>query len=161
MTVAWKLRALVVSSLMLGSAATVGGSSQSDNPFHFIFERNAFGLRPRQSAPPKPPPPPLPKVLLEGITTIFGDKRAVLKVKFPAVPPKPAKEESYILTEGQRSGAIKLLAINEKTETVKVDDCGTVLEVTFEPTRPPPATARPPLQPNWAQFRIRRIVPNR
>jgi hypothetical protein len=100
------------------------------------------------------PSTPLPKILLKGITTIFGDKRALLKVQFPAKPPQPAKEQSYILTEGQRDGAIEILEINEKTARVKVDNCGTVMEITFEkpPPTPPPAAPRP--NPYWPRSAI-------
>jgi hypothetical protein len=86
--------------------------------------------------------------MLTGITTILGNKRALLKVQFPSKPPQPAKEQSCILSEGQRDGAIKVLQINEKTAIVKVDNSGTVMEITFE--KPGPA---PPSKPGPQPYR--------
>src|SRR5213592_1007509 len=66
-----------------------------------IAERNAFGLKP-------PPPmtvaqsaaPQLPKLILTGITTILGNKRALMKTQPTAAKPgEQAKENSFILTE--------------------------------------------------------------
>ena len=50
-----------------------------------------------------------------------------------------------MLTEGQRDGLIEVLQINEKTAKVKVDNAGTVMEITFEKPSPapPPAAPRP------------------
>jgi hypothetical protein len=50
-----------------------------------------------------------------------------------------------MLTEGQRNGSIEVLQINEKTAKVKVDNSGTIMEITFERPgpAPPPATPRP------------------
>jgi hypothetical protein len=145
MTVPRIVSAWVLSGLVLWSAASAAGPAFSGNPYHNISERNVFGLRPPQPAHPGHPSAPVPKIMLTGITTIFGDKRALLKVQFPAQPPRPAKEQSCILTEGQRDGVIEVLRINAKTEKVKVDNSGTVMEITFDKPSPapPPATPRP------------------
>jgi hypothetical protein len=87
--------------------------------------------------------------MLTGITSILGNKRALLEVEFPAKPPQPVKEQSYILTEGQRVGSIEVLEINEKTSRVKVDNSGAVTEITFEKTSPKPPASTPRPQPNW------------
>ena len=134
--------------LVLWSAAGAAGPAFSGNPYRHIPERNVFGLRPPQPAHLEPPPAPLPKVVLTGITTIFGDKRALLKVQFPARSPRPAKEQSCILAEGQRDGSVEVLKINEKTAKVKVDNAGTVMEITFE-------------KPSPAHHRQRRAAPRR
>ena len=90
--------------------------------------------------------------MLTGITTILGNKRALLKVQFPPKPPQPAKEQSYILTEGQRDGSIEVLEINEKTASVKVDNSGTVMEITFEKPSPTPPASTPRPQPYWPRL---------
>jgi hypothetical protein len=41
-------------------------------------------------------------------------------------------QESYILGEGQRSGDVAILSIDEKAGVVQVDDFGTTLNVSFE-----------------------------
>src|SRR5262249_54607760 len=88
---------------------------------------------------------PLPKVQLTGITTILGGKRALFKVELPSKPPARPKEESYILSEGQRGGPIEVLEINVKTEHVKIEDSGVVTNITFEKVMASSATA--PTQP--------------
>src|SRR4051794_36404005 len=109
------------------------------NPYHAIVERNVFDLK--APAPPAPTSTvtntPPPNVKLTGLTTILGNKRALFMVQEAPVGGKPQKEESYILTEGQRQGALEVLEINEKTETVKVSNDGTVSVLTFEKVKLP------------------------
>jgi hypothetical protein len=102
------------------------------NPYQVIADRNVFNLKPPLSAtPPEPPPPPVPKITLTGITSILGNRRALLKVQEPPQPPQAAREVSYILAEGQRDGDIEILAIDEAAGSVKVNNHGTVQELTF------------------------------
>jgi hypothetical protein len=103
-----------------------------DNPYaDTIVGRNVFSLK----SPPPPPNPedlikkdPPPKILLQGLTTILGRRQVLFKVQIPAKPGQPAKEESYVLTEGERQGEIEVLEINEKTEpaVVKFNNHGTI-----------------------------------
>jgi hypothetical protein len=144
--------AWVLSGLVLCPVAGGAGSSLPGNPYHQICERNVFGLKAPQPAHLEPPSAPLPKITLTGITTILGSKRALLKVQFPPKPPQPAKEQSYILTEGQRDGSIEVLEINEKTANVKVDNSGTVMEITFEKSNPTPPASTPRPQPYWPRL---------
>ena len=125
----------VLSSLLLcaGARAVAGDSA---NPYQGIVDRNVFGLK---SPPPPPQPednkPPPPKITLTGITTIFGNKRALMTVQMPARPPEPAKNQSFILSEGQRDGEIEVLEIDEKAPgggSVKVNDFGTIMTLTFD-----------------------------
>src|SRR6185503_17599701 len=54
------------------------------NPYLSITDRNPFGIKaPPPEPPPQentPPPPPLAKVLLTGVTSIFGPPRALLEI---------------------------------------------------------------------------------
>jgi len=102
------------------------------SPYAAISERNVFHLRPPPAFRPELKQAPLPRVHLTGITTILRGKRALLKVDFPAKPPERPKQESYILTEGQRAGTIEVLEIDEKAAQVKVDNSGVVTNITFE-----------------------------
>src|SRR6266436_6352079 len=74
---------LVLAGLMAGGAATNVWGEAQNNPYQAIVERNPFGLK-----PPPPPPDPTPvvpvvppgKVVLTGITTMFGNPRALFEV---------------------------------------------------------------------------------
>ncbi len=111
--------------------------SAGDNPYTAIVERNVFDLKP----PVKPGKtdektntPPL-NIRLTGITSILGNKRALFMVQEGSAPGKGGqqnKEESYIMTEGQRQGALEVLEIDEKAETVKVKNDGVVSTIPIE-----------------------------
>jgi hypothetical protein len=121
-------------------------------------ERNVFGLKP----PPAPPDPevnkpPPPKITLTGITTILGNKRALLKFTPPVTKAgEQPKEQAFTLAEGQGEGGLEVLEIDEKAGTVKVNNYGTVATIDFESngvkTQPgapgaPPQPGMPPGMP--------------
>ena len=136
--------ARVLGGILLCPLLACAGPAVSGNPYRQIAERNVFGLRPPSPRHVELPPAPLPKVVLTGITTILGKKRALLKIQFPAKPAKPPKQVSCILTEGQRDGPVEVLEINEKTSQVKVANSGTISLITFEKATPtPPPVAKP------------------
>src|SRR5258706_2375997 len=125
-------------ALAMGAKAAVNdNTADASNPFSAIVERNVFALK-----DPPPPPPlevktntPPPNIRLTGITTIFGtsNKRALFMVQEIAIPGKPAgKEESYILTEGQRQGAIAVLEIDEEKNSVKIKNDGNEAVLTLD-----------------------------
>jgi hypothetical protein len=68
-----------------------------------------------------------------------------------------------MLTEGQRDGPIEVLEINVKTAHVKVDNSGTVMDITFEKassTPPPAAPATAPRQrPFWPRLPMQAVFP--
>jgi hypothetical protein len=139
---------IVTCSLVAAAGATV-----LSNPYLEIPARNVFGLRPPQPARVRPPPAPLPRIMLTGITTILGVKRALLRIQFPARPFQPAVVKSCILTEGQRDGPVEVLEIKEKTSQVKVDNSGTVSVITFEKaSAPAPGVATPRPRPYWPRL---------
>jgi hypothetical protein len=125
-------------ALAMGAKTAVNdNTADASNPFSAIVERNVFALK-----DPPPPPPlevktntPPPNIRLTGITTIFGtsNKRALFMVQEIGIPGKPAgKEESYILTEGQRQGAIEVLEIDEKKNSVKIKNDGNEAVLTLD-----------------------------
>src|SRR5579864_6162958 len=91
-------------------SVTAAAGMTVDNVYHPIIDRNVFALRP---VPPPPPPaeaakPPPPRLWLTGITTIFGNRKlALLKGNFPNKPGEPAKDQSFILGEGERDGDVE------------------------------------------------------
>ncbi|HVV70586.1 MAG TPA: hypothetical protein VHI52_03665 [Verrucomicrobiae bacterium] len=142
-----EVRFALLAAVCLG-ALCMGGSVSAAGPYAMIYERNAFGLRPPQPVTVIPAEGPAPKVHLTGITTILQDKRALFKVEYPAKPRERAKEESFILTEGQKAGPIEVLEIDVKKARVKVKNSGTVTTLMFEKTGPAPAAPqRTPLLP--------------
>lgn len=119
-----------------------------------IPERNVFGLKP--PLPPAPPPDaerPQTKLTLTGITTILGRKMALLKADLPAKAGEAARDQSYLLTEGQRDGELEVIQIDEKARTVTVDNAGIVMTITFDkdslksPAAAAPAPAAPSAPP--------------
>jgi hypothetical protein len=138
---------LVCTLGILLSGMASASAANSANPYQSIVDRNVFALKP---PPPPPDPallnkPPPGKITLTGITTILGNKRALLKVAVPAKPPQPAKDDSYILAEGQRDGTVEILAIDEKAGSVKVNNAGDIVVLTFEKdgAKPNPAAHAP------------------
>ena len=154
MTQRVKLLVLLSSTLVLGATARATVADTSLSPYQGIAASNVFRLNPLGVSLPDPPAAPLPRVTLAGITT-FSDRRiALLKVRMPASPGQQAREVSCILSEGQRAGPIEVLQINEKAGSVKVNNSGTVIVLTFEKDGPvlrniplPPAPPPVPFEP--------------
>lgn len=123
-------RHFAVSFSLVGFALTLLSSpavhAAASNPYGGIVDRNVFSLKPAPLVDPTPAAPPTPpvKLFLNGITTILGNKRALLRAQIPPHPPEPAKEENYMLTEGQRDGGIEVLSIDEHAGIVKVNNNG-------------------------------------
>jgi hypothetical protein len=94
-------------SVLAGMTVQTVLAETQPNPYQAIIERNPFGLK-----PPPPPPDPTPvvavtppgKVLLTGITTMFGSPRALFEVT-DTEPGKAATTRKPILHEGDRDGA--------------------------------------------------------
>jgi hypothetical protein len=133
MTLGGKTLVWVVGGMAVCLAANGTVAASAQNPYQGIVERNVFGLR--APAPPPDPEatkPPPPKITLTGVTTILGNKRVLFKVQWPARPPEPAREQSYILTVGQREGQIEVLEIDENAGAIKFNNSGTVMTLTMD-----------------------------
>jgi hypothetical protein len=143
---------LILSGIALSASLWTLNADVAGSPYQGIVERNVFNLRPPPTpADNTPPPVPPPRITLTGITTILGNKRALMKALEPPKPPEPAREVSYILAEGQRDGDIEVIAIDERAGSVKVNNHGTIQELSFDkdgqklPNNPPPLIAPPGL----------------
>ena len=129
-------------------AANAVTSEPQDNPYQSIADRNVFSLKP--PAPPPDPevakPPPV-KITLTGITTILGNKRALMKSPAPpGKPGEPAKPElSYILTVGQREGDVEVLDIDEVGGNVKVRNGGVEVTLNIDKDGPKLAPSAAPV----------------
>ncbi len=126
-------RVFVVGSLVLClGAPTIFAGAPGVNPYQGIVDRNVFQLRPPPAPPTNGPPvAPPPKITLTGITTILGNKRALLKWPVPPRPGQPAKEASYILAEGQGEDDITVTEIDEVAGTVRVMNHGQPQSLNF------------------------------
>jgi hypothetical protein len=130
-------------ALTFCSLAAAQVRSHPINPYQSIPARNAFALRPAPSPAPTQPTVACPDIVLTGLTTITGRKLALLKLDFPAKPSQRQREESCILTEGDKDGPVRVLQIDMKTETVKVDNSGKVALLTFQKNGPKTTPASP------------------
>ena len=125
-------------TLGLCSALLLSAFFSQANQYQEIVDRNLFGLKPPPSAESQAPPKPeMPKLTLTGITTILGNKRALLKTApKPGKQGEAAKEESYILAEGQRDGDIEVISIDEKAGIVRLTYGGDPVTLSFEKDGP-------------------------
>ncbi|HEV2391770.1 MAG TPA: hypothetical protein VG146_05330 [Verrucomicrobiae bacterium] len=140
---------LALGLILVGNAGAVARNPSPDR-YASIPERNAFGLKSPPQINVTSAPPQLPKLILTGITTILGNKRALMLEAPPANKPADRpKEESLILTEGQRQGDVEVLQIDEKAGSVMVNHSGQIMTLTFEkdglklPNTPMPMPMRP------------------
>lgn len=143
--------AIILASTFRAFAVT---PNDAGNPYDAIVGRNVFSLKP----PPPPPNPedlikkdPPPKIRLQGLTTILGRRQVLFKSQTPAKPGQPAKDESYVLSEGERQGEIEVLAIDENAGTIKFKNHGIEETLNMKDdadkpvlgAAPPPVTAPP------------------
>src|SRR3954469_21768014 len=135
----------------------LGWSDAKPNPYLSIVDRNPFGLK-----DPPPPPDPTPvapivppaKVILTGITSIFGasSKRALLEIT-EQEPGKPASVRKPILREGERDGSVEMVSIDLEKNIVHIRNGGQEFDLKFEdPSKSMsvaahPASIPPPLTP--------------
>ena len=178
---AWGTKAILVLSCFALLTGSLGLTADvPSNPYQGIVDRNLFSLKPAPKAEDNANPAgPAPKITLTGFTTILGDKRVLFKVQMPPKPPTPLKEESFIMTEGQRDGEIEVLEIDDKAGVAKFNNHGTIqtLDLATDGTKPsnvpPPApmatparpysplNGRPPMNPDAAALAAGRNAPTR
>ena len=102
-----------------------------DNPYAPVVMRNVFGLNPPATNDPNAEAlaanPPL-KITPNGIMDIFGQLQVLFKVA-PKPGQKDAKEESYILSEGQQQDDIEVIHIDQKASLITFNNHGVVQEL--------------------------------
>jgi hypothetical protein len=140
-----KIVVCLASGLVLNAGTRAGDAVSPNNPYAPIVVRNIFGLNPPPPVDAAPPGDPPPKITLNGIMSIFDHQLQVLfKVAGTAKPGQPAKDESYILSEGQRQDEIEVTHINEKASLVTFNNHGTVQELLLVKANPPPVSTPTP-----------------
>jgi hypothetical protein len=113
---------------VLNAGARADDGVLPNNPYAPIVVRNVFGLNPPLPADASQSADPPPKITPNGIMSIFGHLQVLFKVAPKAGQPG-AKEESYILSEGQRQDEIEVIQIDEKNSLVTFNNHGTVQEL--------------------------------
>jgi hypothetical protein len=117
----------------------------SSNPYAPVVERNVFGLVPIPTNPPvdTTPATPPPKITPNGIMSIFGQFQVLFKVATPAKPGQPQKDDSYVLSEGERQDDIEVKKIDEKNNLITFNNHGTIqmLPLANAPTISAPSSA--------------------
>jgi hypothetical protein len=138
--------------MTLGAWFVAGPLSSADtvsNPYQPIVLRNPFGIKPV----PEPvaqikegPPVALPKVILTGITTMFGPPKALIEIT-EAEPGKAANIRRPILREGEKDGTVEVLSIDAATASVRIKNSGFETNLNFEVAKSGsiPAGGPPPL----------------
>ena len=125
----------VVALALSAAAGRSASGTQDPRLYQTIPDKNVFHLKdpPPLTAPSKPVEnPTVPKIILNGITTILGRKMALMKLMLPTKTPGDTGERSLMLREGERENDVEVLQINEKNGSVRVNDFGTVVTLTFD-----------------------------
>jgi hypothetical protein len=124
---------VLVAVLLAGASAHAGEVAASDKPYAAMVARNIFNLVPipTNTAPEAPPTDPPPKITPNGIMSIFGKLQVLFKVAADKPKPgqPPAKEEAYVLSEGERQDEIEVTKIDEPASLVTFNNHGVVQEL--------------------------------
>ena len=124
-----KLYLCLAGGLVLNTGLRADGLVSPDNPYVPIVTRNVFGINPPLPVDPNADTEPPPKITPNGIMGVFGHLQVLFKVAIPAKPGQPAKDQSYILSEGQAQDDIEVTKIDEKDGMVTFNNHGTVQEL--------------------------------
>ncbi len=134
---------------LLGASATHWAKADAKaNPYESIVARNVFALKPPppppDPTPPPPPPAPLAKVVLTGITSIFGEssKRAIVEITEQEAG-KAATVKKPILREGERDGSIEVVSIDVEKSIVRIRNGGVETNLIFEVQKSPAGPPAP------------------
>jgi len=147
-----KLCLCLACGLLLNAGLRAADTVSSDNPYASIAARNVFDIHtPPPVDPNKSPEAPPPKITLNGIISTRGYLQALFKVAIPPKPGQPAKDQFYILGEGEAQDEIEVTKIDETGGLVTFNNHGTVQELPLAnataSTAPAPAPAGPAAGP--------------
>jgi hypothetical protein len=125
-----KLCICLAGGLVLNAGLRAEDVVSPDNPYAPIVTRNVFSINPPPPVDPnKQPAEPPPKITPNGITSVLGHLQALFKVAIPPKPGQPAREQAYILSEGQQQDDIEVTKIDEKAGVVTFNNHGTIQEL--------------------------------
>jgi len=118
----------LAAGLVLSAGARADDFALADNPYIPIVTRNIFALNPPDTNAPTDVDPP-PKITLKGIMSANGNSQALYTVAGTGKPGQPAKDQSYILGEGQGQDDVEVTHINDKAGLVTFNNHGTVQDI--------------------------------
>jgi hypothetical protein len=124
-----KIVICLATGVALAAGAHADDAAASGNPYALIVARNVFGLNPPPPPGPATPFEPPPKITPNGIMTVFGEAQVLFKVEASAKRGQPAKEDYYILSEGQRQDDIEVVKIDNKAGMVTFNNHGVVQQL--------------------------------
>lgn len=140
----------ILACVLAGTNVRAATPNPSRNPYEGIADRNVFDLRPpppRTDEDALKPKTQIPKLTLNGITTILGKK--VTFITAPSSKPG-ALPTTLMLAEGQAQDEVEVRQIDEKGGVVKVVNHGEEQTIDFEHNgakpSPPPANGPTPLR---------------
>ena len=119
-------------TLLASAEARAQDAVVPDKPYASIVSRNMFGLLPIPPPVPvdtSPPEDPPPKITPNGTMTLFGKLEALFKVANKGKAGQPPKEDSYVLSEGERQEGITVLKINQPDGIITFDNHGHIQEL--------------------------------
>lgn len=114
---------------LLFNAGLRAAEASLDSPYVPIVNRNVFDIHPPPPPDPNQDVPPPPKITPDGIMSVFGRVQVLYKVAIPPKPGQSAKEQSYILGEGQAEDDIEVTKIDEQAGIVTFNNHGTIQEL--------------------------------
>ncbi|HVU28483.1 MAG TPA: hypothetical protein VHG71_12200 [Verrucomicrobiae bacterium] len=144
-----KIAVCLAGGLALSASLFAVEDTSTNNPYTLIPARNVFGLNPPQLVTNTSTIDPPVKITPNGIMTTFGMRQVLFKVAGVAKPGMPAKDDSYILGEGQRQDDIEVTHIDEKNGIISFNNHGVAQQLplaaapTIAAPAPVAATGRP------------------
>jgi hypothetical protein len=141
------IKRAVFAAMTMGCVSAVSSlwADARPNPYLSIVQRNPFGIKepPPQVAPEKPEiQAPLAKVVLTGVTSMFGEPRALLEIT-ESEPGKGPVINKRTLKQGERDGSIEILQIDVVNAKVRIKNGPIETNVVFEVAKAGPQDARP------------------
>lgn len=102
----------------------------ANNPYStIIVTRNVFNLNPPVVDTNPVVDPGLPKITPNGIVSEFGRFQVLFKVTPISKPGKPADDQYYTMSEGERQDDIEVMHIDNENGIVTFKNHGTVQEI--------------------------------
>ncbi|MEK7707912.1 MAG: hypothetical protein AAB380_07950, partial [Verrucomicrobiota bacterium] len=116
----------LATGLVLGTSVRGVTTDGPGNPYQGVVVRNVFALKPAPDpAAVKPPEPEPPKIIPQGIMSVFGRQQVLFKTMMPGSKPgEPPRETAMVLSVGERAGEIEVVAIDENAGTITFNNHG-------------------------------------